>query len=78
MLTGEWQTLRVPRDGIIDPRGKRPHPSFGKIAGNFTEIHLPLNRKLRLLGKALGWLRVNLPSPAPERRVSGEGGSPQG
>ncbi|MBQ9039271.1 MAG: hypothetical protein IJ119_07280, partial [Clostridia bacterium] len=40
----------------------RPHPSFGKNASVFTEIHLPpkgmathtLNRRLRLLGKAFG------------------------
>ncbi|MBQ9038131.1 MAG: hypothetical protein IJ119_01460, partial [Clostridia bacterium] len=41
---------------------ERPHPSFGKNASVFTEIHLPpkgmathtLNRQLRCLGKALG------------------------
>jgi hypothetical protein len=27
---------------------KRPHPSFGKIASNFTEIHLPLKGKAML------------------------------
>ncbi|MBQ3303691.1 MAG: hypothetical protein IJH03_04025, partial [Clostridia bacterium] len=43
--------------------GERPHPSFGKNASVFTEIHLPpkgmathtLNRRLRLLGKAFGY-----------------------
>ena len=34
-------------------QGERPLPSFGKNASVFTEIHLPLNRGLCPLGKAL-------------------------
>ena len=36
------------------PPGERPHPSFDKNASVFAEIHLPLNRQLRCLGKAFG------------------------
>ena len=34
-------------------KGERPHPSFGKIVSNFTEIHLPLKGKATV---PCGWL----------------------
>ena len=36
-------------------RQRGPLPSLTKNASIFRQIHLPLNRQLRCLGKALGW-----------------------
>ena len=34
---------------MASAKGERPLPSFGEIASNFTEIHLPLKGKAMLL-----------------------------
>ncbi len=61
---GRWAAACGGSDEVDPPRqhwfarilpGERPHPSFSKNASVFTEIHLPLNRQLRCLGKAVGY-----------------------